>query len=55
MDFINPIYRGLGPEYFDLNIRDLFRGSGLNDINDNLELTLNENGRRSRTNGELQY
>lgn len=47
--------RGLGPEYVDLNIRDLFRGSGLNDINDNLELTLNENGRRSRTNGELQY
>ena len=47
--------RGLGPKYVDLNIRDLFRGSGLIDINDNLELTLNENGRRSCTNGDLQY
>jgi hypothetical protein len=46
--------RGLGPEYVDLNIRDLFRGSGLIDISDDLELTLNENGRSTCKNGALQ-
>ena len=52
---VKKMLRGLGHEYVDLNISDLFRGSGLIDMNDNLELTLNENGRRSCTNGELQY
>jgi hypothetical protein len=47
--------RGLGPTYVDLNIRDLFRGSGFIDIDDNYNLTLNENGRKSCKKGEFQY
>ena len=47
--------QGLGPEYVDLNIRDLFMGSGFIDIDDNYNLTLNESGRKSCKKGEFQY
>jgi hypothetical protein len=47
--------RGLGPKYVDLNIRDLFRGSGFIDIDDSYNLTLNENGRKFCKKGEFQY
>jgi hypothetical protein len=33
-----------GPEYLTLNIQDLFKGSGLIKIDDNLTLRLNDNG-----------
>jgi hypothetical protein len=36
--------QGLGPEYLSLNIRDLFKGSGLIEIDDNCTLRLNDNG-----------
>ena len=38
--------QGLGPEYLDLNIRDLFRGSQYIEIDDNYNLTLTDRGRR---------
>jgi hypothetical protein len=46
---------GLGPEYVDLNIMDLLRGSGSLEIDDDYNLTLNENGKRQCKNGELYY
>jgi hypothetical protein len=39
--------QGLGSEYLDLNITDLFRRSGLIDVNDSYNLTLNDKGKRS--------
>ncbi|MFZ0510488.1 MAG: hypothetical protein WAM14_02680 [Candidatus Nitrosopolaris sp.] len=37
---------GLGPEYISLNIRDLFKGSGLIEIDENNNLTLNDKGKQ---------
>jgi hypothetical protein len=43
----------LGPKYIDLNIADLFRGSGLIDIDKRNSLTLIDKGIRSCESGEL--
>jgi hypothetical protein len=45
--------RGLGPRYIDLNMRDIFRGSGLIEIDDNYNLTLNDRGIESCERGGL--
>lgn len=45
--------KGLGPQFIDLNIRDLFRGSGLIEIDDDHKLTLNDSGRNACNRGEL--
>lgn len=47
--------KGLGPEYVDLNLMHLLRGSGLIDIDEDLRLTLNESGKKSCKKGELRY
>jgi hypothetical protein len=44
---------GLGPKYLDLNIKDLLKGSGFIDIDDNFNLTLNDRGRKACEKGEL--
>jgi hypothetical protein len=44
---------GYFPNYLDTNIRELFRGSGLVEIDVNENLTLNRNGRESCKKGEL--
>jgi hypothetical protein len=36
--------KGLGPEYLSLNIKDLLLGSGLIEIDNDLNLRLNDNG-----------
>ncbi|HYA85354.1 MAG TPA: hypothetical protein VEH06_18195, partial [Candidatus Bathyarchaeia archaeon] len=46
--------QGIGPEYINLNIRDLFKGSGYIEIDENLNLTLNDKGRRDCENGQMQ-
>lgn len=46
---------GLGPQYVDSNIKDLFKGSGAIEIDDDYNLTLNENGKRQCKKGELNY
>jgi hypothetical protein len=45
--------QGYFSNYLDINIRELFRGSGLVDIDVNDNLTLNAEGRKSCKNGEL--
>lgn len=47
--------KGLGPGFVDLNRKDLFRGSGLIEIDNDMRLTLNESGKKSCKKGELQY
>jgi hypothetical protein len=48
------MFQGLGLDYIDLNIRDLFKGSGYIEIDENLNLTLNDKGRQDCENEELQ-
>jgi hypothetical protein len=43
---------GYFPNFFDINISELFRGSGLVEIDVNDNLTLNRNGRESCKKGE---
>lgn len=45
--------KGLGPQYIDLNIRDLFKGSGVIEIDNDYKLTLNDSGRNACNKGEL--
>jgi hypothetical protein len=47
--------RGLGPEYVDLIIMDLLRGSGVLEIDNDYNLTLNKNGKRLCKKGDLYY
>jgi hypothetical protein len=44
---------GWFPDYLDINIRELFRGSGLVEIDVNDNLTLNAEGRRACKKGYL--
>jgi hypothetical protein len=44
---------GWFPNYLDINIRELFRGSGLVEIDVNDNLTLNAEGRRACKKGDL--
>ena len=46
---LNEIHKwlqGFGQEYLDLNVRDLLRGSRYIEIDDNLNLLLNPDGRK---------
>jgi hypothetical protein len=45
--------KGLGPDYVGLNIRHLFKGSGVIDIDDEYNLTLNGKGKEDCRKGEL--
>ena len=45
--------KGLGPKYVDLNIRDIFKGSGYVEIDDSYNLILNERGKQACKRGEL--
>lgn len=45
--------KGLGPQYIDLNIRDLFKGSGFIEIDNNYKLMLNDSRRNACNKGEL--
>jgi hypothetical protein len=45
--------KGLGPQYIDLNIRDLFKGSGFIEIDNDYKLKLNDSGRNACNNGEF--
>jgi hypothetical protein len=44
---------GYFPDYLNANIRKLFQGSGLVEIDDNYNLALNEKGKQSCKRGEL--
>ena len=52
---VKGLLRGLGPQYVDLNIRDLFRGSGALEIDNDYNLTLNKKGKEQCKKGELLY
>ena len=46
LDEIHKWLKGFGQQYLDLNIRDLLRGSGYIEIDDNHNLLLNNDGKK---------
>jgi hypothetical protein len=53
MEAVQERLKGYFPNYLDVNIRQLFLGSGLVDIDDNYNLTLNADGQESCRRGKL--
>ena len=51
---IHDTLQGLGPEIINLDVRDLFKGSGYIEIDENFNLTLNDKGRQDFENEQMQ-
>jgi hypothetical protein len=51
---IHDTLQGLGPEYINLNIRDLFKGSGYIEIDENLNLKLDDKGKQDCEDQQMQ-